>query len=279
MLAEPIERSDTMRNIRKYKILVLAAILNSALLPSAAQAADSPEGRERSLTLQSSQSHKVSTGWKRVKINHKIVFQGCKCPDMVRTAAKFCQDINRDYTFEIIEWDKNIGIGAGLNKIIPLCDAPLIFKMDDDCEIISRNFFSTALFVNSKFPQAIFSPQPIGLVNNMAGPPGHKREVIEDVETHKYHMVRHVNHVGGFARFCPAKIMKSFTFAPDLINGISGDEDGQLSQFALRANIPMIYVETGMVVEHMEGLGQQIRYPQYFANRTGDKETFKRWIT
>jgi hypothetical protein len=219
------------------------------------------------------------SGWKRVRVNHKIVFQGCKCNEMVRTAAQFCEDVNRDYTFEIIEWDKNVGIGAGLNEVIPLCEAPLIFKMDDDCEIISRNFFSTALFVNSKFPQAIFSPQPLGLVNNPMGPPGHKREIIEDKETHKYHMVRHVNHVGGFARFCPANIMKSFTFTPDLIKGISGDEDGQLSQFALRANIPMIYVETGMVVEHMEGLGQQVRYPEYFKDRTGDKETFKRWIT
>jgi hypothetical protein len=57
-----------MRNIRKYKTLILSLILTSALLPSTARAADNPEGRERSLTLQTSQPHKLSTQWKRVKI-------------------------------------------------------------------------------------------------------------------------------------------------------------------------------------------------------------------
>ena len=40
----------------------------------------------------------------------------------------------------------------------------------------------------------------------------------------------------------------------------------------------MFYVETGMAVEHNEGLAQQVRYPEYFKNRTGDLETFKKWV-
>jgi hypothetical protein len=57
-----------MRNIRKYKTVILSLILTSTLIPSTATAADNPEGREPSLTLQNSQPHKVSTRWKKVKI-------------------------------------------------------------------------------------------------------------------------------------------------------------------------------------------------------------------
>jgi hypothetical protein len=60
-----------MRNIRKYKSLILAGILSITLTPSGAYASDSPEGRERSLTLQSSQTSKVTTEWK--KVNIKII--------------------------------------------------------------------------------------------------------------------------------------------------------------------------------------------------------------
>ena len=51
-----------------FTLKILSLILTSALLPSTAKAADNPEGRERSLTLQTSQPHKLSTQWKRVKI-------------------------------------------------------------------------------------------------------------------------------------------------------------------------------------------------------------------
>lgn len=56
-----------MRNIRKYKALILAFILTSTFSPSAAFAADSPEGRERTLQVQS-QPSKITTEWKKVKV-------------------------------------------------------------------------------------------------------------------------------------------------------------------------------------------------------------------
>lgn len=59
-----------MRNIRKYRSLILAGILSLTITPSVAHATDSPEGRERSLTLQS-QPTKITTNWK--KVNIKII--------------------------------------------------------------------------------------------------------------------------------------------------------------------------------------------------------------
>lgn len=56
-----------MRNIRKYKALIIATLITSTLTPSAARATDSSEGRERSVTAQSVSS-KIPTKWKKIKI-------------------------------------------------------------------------------------------------------------------------------------------------------------------------------------------------------------------
>lgn len=213
-----------------------------------------------------------------IKIEHHLVFQGVIPEEGIMQCLNTYKESNC-YKLIIHTWEKNIGIGAGLNKIIPQCSGSLILKLDDDAEIISKDFFSRALFISKKYPTAIFSPQPTGLINNMAGPPGHSRSIIYDENIDKYFTLRNVSHVGGFARFSPRSIFNSFTFPNDLIKGISGTEDGNLSQYAIQNNIPMFYVETGMVVEHNESiLGQQTRYPEYFKDREGDKDTFKRWI-
>jgi hypothetical protein len=52
-----------MRNILNLKNIILSAILSISLIPMAALAADESEGRERSVSTQSSK-----TSWKRVKI-------------------------------------------------------------------------------------------------------------------------------------------------------------------------------------------------------------------
>lgn len=213
-----------------------------------------------------------------IKIEHHLVFQGVAPTSGIKGCIETYKESNC-YKLITHVWEKNIGIGAGLNKIISQCSGSLILKLDDDAEIISKNFFSRALFVNRKYPTAIFSPQPTGLINNMAGPPGHSRSIVYDENIDKYFTLRNVSHVGGFARFSPKSTFNSFIFPNDLIKGISGTEDGNLSQYALQNNIPMFYVETGMVVEHNESiLGQQARYPEYFKDREGDKDTFKRWI-
>jgi hypothetical protein len=63
ILADPIERSDTMRNILRLKNIILSIILSIALLPTVALAADDSEGRKPSVSSQS-----VKTQWKRVRI-------------------------------------------------------------------------------------------------------------------------------------------------------------------------------------------------------------------
>jgi hypothetical protein len=95
--------------------------------------------------------------------------------------------------------------------------------------------------------------------------------VWEDKNMNKIWTKRMVSHVGGFARFSPKSIFDNYSFQNDLIAGISGNEDGQFSSYCNSKGIEMFYVENGMVVEHNEStLGQVLRYPEYFKNRSSE---------
>jgi glycosyltransferase involved in cell wall biosynthesis len=203
------------------------------------------------------------------EVEHHIIGQGIPIPMSSRIVTDSAKYYTKKLQFIIHEWPENIGIGAGLNKILPECTGDLIFKMDDDCEIISHTFFGHAQCIYEKFPNAVFSPYPVGLINNPGGPPGFKHSIFKN--DYNVYTLRHVRHVGGFARFAPASIMKNFKFAPDLITGISGNEDGQFSAHCLSKGIAMLYLENKMIVEHADStLGQIVRVPEYFKNRHGE---------
>lgn len=204
-----------------------------------------------------------------MEIEHHVIGQGISIPRSSQIITESARYLSGNLTFKVHEWPKNIGIGAGLNKILPECTGDLIFKMDDDCEIISDTFFGHAKFIHDKLPNAVFSPYPVGLINNPGGPPGFKHSVLKN--DYNVYTLRHVRHVGGFARFAPASILKNFKFAPDLIAGISGNEDGQFSAHCLSNGIEMFYLENAMIVEHADStLGQIVRTPEYFKNRHGE---------
>lgn len=203
-------------------------------------------------------------------VEHHLVLQGYSKEQLEEDLCGTWENSD-NYKFIIHEWPENIGIGAGLNKIIPQCTAPLIMKMDDDCEIISKEFFGRALELHKKFPNDVFSPYPVGLINNPGGPRGFKHTVWKSEETGAIYTRRHVTHVGGFARFTPKSMFDNFKFSSDLIAGISGNEDGQLSQYCGAAGTTMFYLENAMIVEHNEStLGQVVRYPEYFKNRSNE---------
>lgn len=214
-----------------------------------------------------------------LSVEHHLVFQGytkgtgeilTELHDVMR-----CLETYRSsdyYKLIVHEWPANIGIGAGLNKILPECNGDLIFKMDDDCRVVSDRFFEYALILHNKFPNDVFSPFPVGLIGNPAGPRGHKHSVWWDKKNHIIFTRRHTGHVGGFARFSPKSLMEKFQFSPDLVKGISGTEDGQLSQYCNANGITMFYLEDHMIVSHQDStLGQVVRYPEYFRERSGEQ--------
>lgn len=200
------------------------------------------------------------------KIEHHLILQGCSSKSLESTLPYFKE--SPCYKLIVHEWPQNIGIGAGLNKIIPQCNGNLIFKMDDDCKIVSGDFFERVMALHTRFPNSVFSPFPVGLINSLGGVRGAAHRLWHDKNTDTIWTKRIVNHVGGFARIAPKSIYEKFSFENDLIWGISGNEDGQFSSYCNIKDIEMFYLEDGLVVSHQEStLGQALRYPEYFSTR------------
>ena len=194
---------------------------------------------------------------------HHICFQGVEPSKEIKFFLEHKPNV------KVHEWVENIGIAEGMNKIIPQLKGDLIIKMDDDCVIRSGQFFKHTEEVSKLFPKTIFSPYPVGLINNPGGPRGHGHVVKYSEDTKTWYTLRMVHHVGGFARVSPREIVKDWVLAPDLIEGQSGNEDGQHSSRCLDENIPMAYLENAIIVEHQEStLGQHKRYGEnYFGKR------------
>lgn len=201
-----------------------------------------------------------------IKLEHHLIFQGNYSEELNSFIPYFKK--TKSYELVIHKWPKNIGIGLGLNNILPKCKGGLIFKADDDCKIISQDFFYKAYCLHKRFPNSVFSPFPIGLINSLGGVRGTSHRLWHDKNTDIIWTKRMVNHVGGFARFAPKSIYENFSFPNDLIFGISGTEDGDFSSYCNTKGIEMFYLEDGLIVSHQEStLGQALRYPEYFSTR------------
>jgi len=206
--------------------------------------------------------------------DHFILFQGT-VPSM--ELASFMNDaVENGYPLRFSNSPDNLGIGLGLEKMKELfledwkSGTQLIIKMDDDCVIRSPDFTNHILELAELNPTAVFSPFPVGLIGNLAGPPlvGERRvELGHDMDT--YYTIRPVLHLGGFARVSPAKLFMDFKFVDDKSTTSSGWEDGHFSNMCNKFGIEMFYLENALIVEHNEStLGQHLRYGKdYFKNR------------
>ena len=197
------------------------------------------------------------------KIEHFIIFQGVKPDEKTKNLIDSIPNIKCEYLKE------NIGIGMAMNYIYPKLSGDIIIKFDDDAKIISKDFFKHVREINRIHPNLVFSPFPVGLINNLGGPKGseHYIDYSEGLDT--YYTFRKVSHIGGFARISPRHNTGHWRFPNDLIPGISGSEDGIHSQYCINDGIEMAYLESKIVVEHNESsIGQHHRYGEaYFKGR------------
>lgn len=156
-----------------------------------------------------------------------------------------------------------MSIGQILNTFKSEIESPLVMKLDDDATLLSPNFFDHLFAIVNLNPGAVFSPFPVGLINNLGGVQSNNRSVIYNESLDSYYTLRYVNHIGGFARVSPSEIYKQIHFSDN------HNEDGEFSNFCNKMNIPMFYLENDLVVQHQEStLGQHRRYGEgYFGKR------------
>jgi hypothetical protein len=191
---------------------------------------------------------------------HKIIFQDNSFEE------KVFENVNDEYKskINIIKTQTKKTVGSILNEIkTEETDCPYVMKLDDDAIIRSQDFFENASEITKLIPGSVFSPFPVGLINNLGGIQSNNRKVLYSENLNIFYTFRKVNHVGGFARISPSFYFKSINFSD------SHNEDVEFSNFCHYNNIEMFYLENSLIIEHQEStLGQHQRYGEkYFKGR------------
>jgi glycosyltransferase involved in cell wall biosynthesis len=194
-----------------------------------------------------------------IEYEHHIGFQGIEPSDELKEKLKQHNCISH-------LWQTNCGAGEANNKIIPNLKGDIIVKLDDDALVVSEDYLVRVNEINNLLcGSAVFSPYPVGLINNPGGVASRSHTVKYSTTMDMYFTLRRVPHVGGFGRIVPRDIAKTFTWPNDLNNGTSGSEDSNFSAYCGSKSIPLFYLENSIVIEHQEStLGQHARYPEYF---------------
>ena len=195
-------------------------------------------------------------------IEHYIIYQG------LSPTEELIDIMNSEGIIPVI-LENNIGIAMAMNMIYKKLTGDIIIKLDEDAKIISKDFFKHVREIHTMSPKLVFSPYPVGLINNPGGVLSKNHQIGYSKNTDTYYTMRIVNHIGGFARISPKEYTIDWVFDNDLIAGSSGNEDGQHSTKCIQNNIPMAYLENCLIVEHQEStLGQHKRYgEEYFKGR------------
>jgi hypothetical protein len=127
-------------------------------------------------------------------VHHHIVFNGCPTYENLETKYYEISTYQHN-SFETLEFN--------LNKYLPLMgaeDDDIVVKFDDDVIVLSDAFFDHVKCIMDLKPDAVISPFPVGLINNLGGVASNDRHVMYGKEMDTFYTFRKVNHVGGFAR-------------------------------------------------------------------------------
>jgi hypothetical protein len=207
------------------------------------------------------------------RITHHLCFQGVQPDPSTLVTMDECSGEN--LAFKIHPWDKNLGIAGGVNRIVPQLEGSLLMKMDDDCLLLSDDFFTHVEAVHQLHPEAVFSPFPVGILMEVGGPDAIGPEVSYSPDTETYYTLRHVPHIGGLCRIAPAEKVRKFKLKTNLSN--SGTEDTQHSALCRANGIEMFYLENALVVEHQESaMGQKSRQESYFQDKSLPRTTYSK---
>lgn len=193
-----------------------------------------------------------------IPIEHNIFFCGERPSKEVE---KFISELKYAKYINCFFREKR-SVGENLNEAKNISKYKFFLKLDDDAELISENVFEHALEIFKQKPLSVFSPFPVGLINNLGGIRGTSHEIIYSEKMDTFYTMRKVNHIGGFCRFCPTDLIKLSNFSN------SHNEDTEFSS-SFSNNIDFFYLENTIIVEHQEStLGQHARYGEnYFKGR------------
>jgi len=191
-----------------------------------------------------------------IPIEHNLFFCG---EEPSRDMENFISSLKYSKYINCISSPRR-SVGQNLNESKKIAKFPFFLKLDDDAELVSNDVFIHASEIFSYKKNSVFSPFPVGLINNLGGIKGFAHEVVYSPKTDVVYTLRKTDHVGGFCRFCQTETLQSVVFSD------SHNEDTEFST-ATRNSNDFFYLENAMIVEHQEStLGQHARYGDAYFN-------------
>ena len=185
-------------------------------------------------------------GHDKVEFEHFIVFQGSPpSKNMQDYIARqpFSKSIQVGVT-EVIE-----PVGAVMNSIIKKAQYPIIFKIDDDCTLLTQDFLLRAFELCTKMPRAVIYPAmldgecPQGTLGDRT------RQSIYLEKSNLYLTVGKATVASG-KYFMPTDLAKSIPFI--------GQKDPQQVMVAtIHEHLPVFQVLNGIAIEIQEGYSGQ----------------------
>lgn len=198
------------------------------------------------------------SNWQKHDLIHYIVYQGTPSQEFV----SYIKTVPYKIILKVNS-QAPLSIGEVMNQFKEVCKTDLFWKLDDDALLCSDEALDHIEELYKIKPEAVFSPYPVGLINNPGGVLSKNHSVEYSSKTNTYYTLRRVHHVGGFARIMPINFLKHITCTN------THSEDTECSQWCNNNNKLMYYLENTLIVEHQEStLGQHKRYGEnYFKGR------------
>lgn len=170
--------------------------------------------------------------------------------------------------------EKNVGIAKAWNQAADLIagkmaapqrtDYDILIKIDNDCEMMSEGWLKEMIEIFERNRMVVLSPYVEGLEDSPGGVL-RQRSGKDPYVLINDRVLGVVPNLGGICFAAPRELYKDFRF--EASSFYAGNKDYMLSIYARQNGYTLFYMEE-LRCYHIDGtLGQQKRYPDYFAEK------------
>lgn len=193
------------------------------------------------------------------EFDHFVVDNGSEDDTQRWLTAEYQQEYEG---VRVIKNDRNMGISVGSNQALDYIGSgyDLIFKMDNDCEVVYDGIIARIVRLYESTPplrrELFLSPRVEGIVNQ---PKRARSTMVDDVE------IGITGIIGGLFHVMRADTYQQFRYDESL--PLAQGQDQQVCAWFRKQGGELGYMEP-IVVQHYETTaGQAARYPEYFERK------------
>lgn len=194
-------------------------------------------------------SIRTNGGWEHVEFEHLIVFQAQPPSERLKeylNAQPFAAKLRLGTTGKVET------MGKILNDAIHKAKYPIIFKIDDDCTLLSPDFLLRVYELTLKLPTAAFYPAIVDGEIPLTGGANHLRQCVYLEKSNTYVTIG--DYIAASGKYILPKSLAEqihFTERADAI---------QVAAHCLQLHLPVFQAVNGIIIDNQDGFsGQQHR--------------------